>query len=82
MTIEEIAKKAGVRIVRCTPEWGGTFGYKSKDYPNSTVCGFKTRRSAYAVWAKDQFGKHGYAVLIALIVKNKELKVKLTEIGK
>ena len=57
MNLEQFAKKAGVTLIECDPEWGGRIGYKEADHPNSSVCGFKTAASAYKHWLECTFGK-------------------------
>ena len=56
MTLEEFAKRAGVKIISCDPSWGGRFGYKTDDSQNCSVCGFRSERSALKGWLRDAFG--------------------------
>lgn len=56
MTLEEFAKDAGVEIVRCDKDWGGTYGFTIKDSPNCTWCGFRSERAAYQRWLESTFG--------------------------
>ena len=73
MTLEEFAKTAGVSIVSCDPSYGGKFAYKTKDNPNSTICGYRTKESAYKGWLKDTFGIRSSKAVMRLI-KQFELK--------
>jgi hypothetical protein len=67
MTLEQFAKKAGVTIVACDPDWGGRVAYTEKDYPNSTVCGFRSEGAAYKHWLNDKFGPTTAKVLLSLM---------------
>jgi hypothetical protein len=69
MNIKEFAEDAGVTIGRCEPDWGGTYSYKSEDYPNSTVCGFRSEAAAYKGWMEDSFGKKTTKALLRLLKK-------------
>lgn len=73
MTLEEFAKKAGVTIVACDPDWGGTVGYKEKDYPNTTIAGFKTKEEALKSWLRSSFGDSPAKVVLKLL-KDSERK--------
>lgn len=66
-SMKDFATDAGVTIIRCDKEWGGTYGYKDADHPNSTICGFRTEKAAYLGWANDTFGKHAAAALVKLL---------------
>lgn len=57
MNLKQFAGEAGVEIVECGPGWGGRYGYTTKDMPNSTVCGFRTKDAAYKAWLEDTFGE-------------------------
>jgi hypothetical protein len=50
------AKKSGVRIVSCDPEWGGRFAYTESRYPKCTVAGFRNENAAYRHWLESTFG--------------------------
>ena len=67
MNLEQFANKAGVTIVACDQEWGGRIGYKEKDHPNCTVCGFRTEQAAYKSWLKSKFGEHTAKVVTKLL---------------
>jgi hypothetical protein len=56
MTLEEFVKLGGCQAQRCEKEWGGTWAYTTKDYPNSTQCGYRTEQAAYKAWLDDSFG--------------------------
>lgn len=71
MTLEEFAKKCGVTIHTCEPEWGGHIAYKEKDYPNATICGFKTEAAAYKRWLEGKFGKTAGKMVIKLLKESK-----------
>ncbi|QFR57828.1 hypothetical protein CPT_Moby_080 [Stenotrophomonas phage Moby] len=53
MKIVKFAEKAGVKFVRCDPEWGGTWGYKDSPESNVTICGFKDKTEAAESWFND-----------------------------
>jgi hypothetical protein len=55
-SLEQFAKEAGVELVDCGPGWGGRIGYKTKDNPNCTECGYRTKKSAYKGWLENTFG--------------------------
>ena len=67
MTLKEFAEMAGVRVERCGKEWGGTWAYKTVDYPNSRVCGFRTEAAVYRAWAECTFGKAASKALTKLL---------------
>lgn len=67
MSLEEFAKQAGVALVDCGPGWGGRIGYRTRDYPNTTVCGFRSESSAYKEWARATFGENTAKALIKLL---------------
>lgn len=67
MTLEEFAKKAGVTLIECSPDWGGRVGYKTKDSPNSSVCGYRTAQSAYRGWLKGEFGEQASKAILKLL---------------
>ena len=71
MTLEEFAKECGMTIVPCDKEWGGKVGYKEKDHPNSTACGFKTESAAYKYWLADKFGATTAKTVLKLLRKAK-----------
>jgi len=67
-------------IVRCEPNWGGTFGYTSKPSLNCRVCGFKTemaaRRSAFSdVVADNPIGKAFMKEFVRLYNRNEKHKL-------
>ena len=75
MNLEQFAKEAGVTLIECGPEWGGRIGYKEKDYPNSSVCGFRTENAAYKHWLENTFDKNtAKAVTKLLKTSNSEVK--------
>lgn len=67
MTLEEFAKKAGVKIIDCGPQWGGRVGYKTADSPNCTMCGYRTVPAAYKGWLKETFGNRTAKAVLELI---------------
>ena len=71
MTLEEFAKLAGVSVFKCDPEWGGSIGYNSKDYPNSRICGFRSEAAAYKSWLEDSFGPTTAKAVLALLKQTK-----------
>ena len=72
MTLEEFAKDAGVYIVDCGEGWGGRIGYKEKEYPNCTTCGFRTEKSAYKSWFNDRFGYDTAKAILKLLRKTQK----------
>jgi hypothetical protein len=71
MTLKEFAENAGVTVFRCDKEWGGTWGYKTPDYPNSSICGYRNEAELHKAWAEDTFGKAAFKALSKLL-KSKE----------
>ncbi len=69
MSLEKFAKDAGVELVPCDKAWGGSIGYKMKDNPNVTYCGFRTEKSAYKHWLSSTFGEHTSKAILKLITK-------------
>lgn len=67
MVIEKFAITCGVTIVECGEGWGGKIGYKQVDYPNSSVCGFKTKEAAYKHWLKNKFGEQTSKEIVKLL---------------
>lgn len=58
MTLKKFAKNAGVKVFKCDKvKWGGSFGYKTDDCPNSSVCGFWSEEDCYISWLKVRLGK-------------------------
>ena len=66
-TLKDFATAAGVTIVEVSPGWGGKIGYKSADWPNSTICGFRTESAAYKHWLTDTFGKQTSKAIMKLL---------------
>ena len=58
MNLEQFARDAGVEVIECGPGWNGKFGYRTKDAPNASFCGYRTHNAAYEGWLKDTFGPH------------------------
>jgi hypothetical protein len=73
MTLEEFAKKAGVSVFKCDPDWGGSIGYKCLDYPNSRVCGFRSEAAAYKSWLEDSFGTNTAKAVMTLLKQTKSV---------
>ena len=67
MTLEEFAKRAGVTLTQCGPEWGGRVGYKTADSPNMSINGFRTEKAALNGWLKDAFGTRTASAILYLI---------------
>lgn len=66
-SLNEFADAAGVSIVECGPGWGGRYGYTTKDYPNCTECGYRTKKAAREGWAVQTFGEQAAKALFALL---------------
>lgn len=66
MTLEEFAKKAGVKVVLSMDE-DGEFDYQAEDSPNTTVTGFSSEKAAYRFWLIETFGKKTAAAIRALL---------------
>ena len=73
MTLEEFAKLAGMEIVVCDKECGGTVGYTTTEYPNCTIAGFRTEKAALKSWLKETFGDRAGKAVIKLL-KQSEVK--------
>jgi hypothetical protein len=67
MTLEKFAKNAGLTIIRCSEEWGGTFGYVTKDAPNTKIVGFKKEEMIYKSWLISTFGENTAKAIIKLL---------------
>ena len=66
MTLEEFAKKAGMRVVPSEDE-DGEFDYQAADSPNTTVTGFGSEKAAYRFWLIETFGKKTAAAIRTLL---------------
>ena len=66
-SLRQFANEAGVQVVPCGPGWGGGWGFTTADCPNSTVCGFKTKREARRRWAEETFGEQAAQALFKLL---------------
>lgn len=78
MTLEELAKLAGVKITDCDPDkWGGALGYTTKDYPNCTVCGAKTKEDAYKSWISHAIGETAANAILELLSESQVHKEPL-----
>lgn len=71
MTLEEFAKKAGVELIACEPEWGGRIAYKTPDAPNCCICGFRNAGAAYKHWLENTFGELAGKAVMSLLAKPK-----------
>lgn len=67
MTLEQFAIQAGVEIVEC----GKEIAYSTKDSPNLTVTGFRTKKSAYKNWLENTFGNHAARTVLKLLKEAK-----------
>ena len=66
MTLEEFAKKAGVKVVLSMDDEGG-FYYQVEDSPNTTITGFGSIDAAYSFWLTETFGKKTAAAIRVLL---------------
>lgn len=66
-SLKWFADQAGVIVVPCGPGWGGRYGYTTKDCPNATTCGFKTKLEARQHWAEYTFGEAAAQALFKLL---------------
>ena len=66
MTLEEFAKKAGVRVVPSEFE-DGEFDYQEADSPDTTIGSFRTKAEAYRFWLSETFGKRTAAAVRKLL---------------
>ena len=75
-TLKEFADLAGCVIVKSDGnEYGGRYGYRSNDIPNSTTFGFKSKKEALNAWARDTFGEEvGSALINFFCSKSKKEK--------
>jgi uncharacterized small protein (DUF1192 family) len=57
--LKKLANDAGVEVIRCGKEWGGTWGLrvKTKGLGAYNVNGFRNEAAVYKGWAEKQFGK-------------------------
>lgn len=67
MNIKQFSEIGGCKVVLCGPGWGGKYGYTTKDSPNSTTCGFKTKHSARKGWMEDTFGETAAQAIVKLL---------------
>ena len=67
MNLEQFAIAAGVEIIDCEAGWGGRIGYTEKDCPNSSVCGFRSKKQAYKRWLADAFGENTSKAIMQLL---------------
>jgi hypothetical protein len=75
MTLEEFAKLAGVIVIECdAAQWGGGFGYTTKQYPSGRVCGCESPETAYRCWAESAFGDEAAKVLETLLSESAKIK--------
>lgn len=63
MNLKQFADNGGCRVVEVGRGYGGRYGYTTTDHPNSTTCGFKTKREARKHWLESTFGDAAGAVL-------------------
>lgn len=71
-TLAKFACTAGVVIVPVSKrDWGGQWGYTSKDYPNVRTCGFATKDEAHKHWAIGTFGECTANALFKLLEPTK-----------
>ena len=61
------ANQSGVEVFICGPGWGGRYGYRTADYPNCAVCGFRTKCDARKAWVTDTFGDMAAFALLELL---------------
>lgn len=73
-TLKDFAKLAGVTVLRCGKEWGGTWAYKTADSPDSTIAGYRTEEALYRAWAEDTFGKAATKALAKLLAAHQATK--------
>lgn len=69
MNLEQFAEKAGVIIIRCDKEWGGTWGYTTKDNPDSSVNGYRTKKEVLNGWLIHTFGDRCAKAVKSLLEK-------------
>ena len=80
MTLKELAIKSGMVITRCDKEkWGGSWGYKHKEYPNTTYNGYRTEKAAVEAYFEDTYGLGGLKGIKMLIRENERLKKQIME---
>lgn len=79
MTLEEFAKRAGVTVHSCDPEWGGKFGYKTTEHPNCRFNGYRSEKAAIDGWLKDKFGNDTAKALLALLKATRPSRVEIRE---
>lgn len=69
MNLEQFANLAGVTIVACEKEWGGTIAYTTIDHPNVKYCGFRNKQAAYKHWMSETFGENVCKALLTILNK-------------
>lgn len=78
MTLKDFAVKAGYISIQCDKtEWGGSWGYMIKEYPNVRYCGYRTEKKAIEGFLVSHFGEDSLKAITALIKENERLKAKL-----
>lgn len=58
--------KAGGKIVRCSPDWGGTYGV-TKAGITTQVCGYKTEEAAMEGFVIDSAGSSIGRVMLKML---------------
>jgi hypothetical protein len=67
MTLEEFAKRAGVKTFIYEGVGGVSVSYRTKDRPNTTNTGYKNDRAAYMGWMRNEFGHNASKAILALL---------------
>ena len=71
--LKKFADGAGVKTVRCSKDWGGTWGYRVYGPASINVNGFRTEAAAYKGWAEDTFGVAEFKSLMNLFMAEARL---------
>jgi hypothetical protein len=70
MNLKQFADLGGCEVVVCGAGWGGRYGYTTRDAPNSTTCGFKTKSEARERWLSDTFGEVAGGAVMQLLASS------------
>ncbi len=72
MTLRRLAKTAGVSILRCGPEWGGTFAYAVKGQ-GAIICGYRSRHDALKGWLSSELSSKTARLLLAMLKRGERI---------
>lgn len=74
LSLEEFANLGNFRFIECvTDEDGHGIGYEMVDHPDTSHCGFGSRREAVRHWIDATFGRKTANELRVLLPDDKEI---------